>query len=283
MQRSDRAERGQHFRGSLILLMASLLLSSQAGAVVFSKMPCTPLFVAGPQGRPMPDAAVAVSLPNGIAATGIWLDPAGAQIYNYVVPSNQIIQFYMDDPGVYQVTVSSSGTTKNYYTICGYGINTPSPLISIDRTADVLLINTISPPTFSCPTDYPCQLEFDDEGGQWLLFDFVLPSYAVDFSELRLGIISGNVAICSILWEVGSCTYAAGALVCNVTLAPDAVSVAVTAPVAGKRYDVVFSSSVWTPVNWLPNRHVIVYVKRPTGDQCAGIEALQNARLELSR
>lgn len=263
----------------MYLIGLLLLLFASSANAVFTKVPCTPLFVAGPQGRPLPDSVVSVVNESGVAITTVYNDPAGATLYPFTIPSNQIIQFYVDQAGPYQVTVTAAGAIKTYYTICGFGVS--GRVLSIDRDAKTLDDSVAArEPTYTkSATGKPSTWTFLDD--QILTFDFIAPSYETSFSQLLISTrISVTMVSCQLTWVVNMCKYANEDAVCDVTAAANSTSTVLTVPATiGDRQD--FTVSSWSSFSYDPGDHIIVSITKQTGGCTNGI--LENVRLELNR
>ena len=268
-----------------MLLGAIALLLAQPALAVFSKVPCTPLFVAGPQGRPLPDSVVSVADENGLAVTGsIYNNPQGTSLYPFTIPPSQIIQFYVDLAGPYQVTVTASGSSKTYWTICGFG--STGRVLSIDRTANELndSLAGFEPIYTKSKNAKPDNWSFADS--QVLTFDFVTPSFITTFSSMTLGTVTPNSQPasydCNLAWTVNFCAYANGDAQCNVTAAANTAGVSLHMPlVQGIRTDFTFNAANWSSFQWSPGDHVVVSITKNAGGCELGV--LDNVRLELAK
>jgi len=266
-----------------MFLGAIALLLAQPALAVFSKVPCTPLFVAGPQGRPLPDSVVSVADENGLAVTGsIYNNPQGTSLYPFTIPPSQIIQFYVDLAGPYQVTVTASGSSKTYWTICGFG--STGRVLSIDRTANELNDSLVGfEPIYTKSTmANPDNWTFADS--QVLTFDFVTPSFVTSFSTMTLGTITPALAgstNCNLAWTVNFCSYANGDTQCDVPSAVNTGGVAGAVTTSAKRVDFTFNTSNWPLFIWNPGDHIIVSITKNAGGCVLGV--LDNVRLELAK
>lgn len=258
--------------------IALLFLSSVARA---APLPCSPVFIAGPQGRPLPGAVVSVvNTDSTPIASGVWANSAGTVVFNGQMPVDQILQVFIE-AGIYQATVTSSGVTKTYDIVCGDGLSSSVKRVSISRTAEVLL-NTIPPaPTLFClPTGEPCFLAFADGLDMSVLFDFVAPSFPTDFVNILLTVRAAVGG--TIVWSLDYCAYGEGDPVC----VPTGAHIQTFPMVAGMtvRSDLLVTSAQWS-VQWNPSDHVVIKATRKGTDglDTAGTPRLENIRMELTK
>jgi hypothetical protein len=271
----------------LVVILFALLVAAQASAV--ATVPCTPVFLAGDQGRPLPGAVVGVMTEAGIAVTGgIYNDPQGVSPYTFTLPPNQILQFFTDQAGRYQVLVSAAGMSKSYWTICGYG--STGRVLSIAREAKDLNPNMPTSALYAGSSTIGRPNAWDFEQGEALTFDFIVPSFTTTFSSLLLETMTpqtspGDLA-CPITWTVNFCKYANAGTTCDITATTNSISQTVTAPAtADTRLDVVFSSLNWPALVYSAGDHIIISITMspnasPTACQ---LGVLTHARLELNK
>lgn len=265
------------------ILLALLLLARCAQAqIVFTFPPCDPVFLAGPEGRPIPNATVQFTNPDGSLPTnGVWLNYTGTTPFDNRIPANQILQVFAD-AGIYRVQVSGAGITKSYYTRCSVGVGEGLRKVSVDRTPDLLLLNTSSPPTLDCPLNQHCTLAFDQ--GNIAIFDFVMPSFLLTLNNVLLTFQTAESTI-NIAWSFNWCVYNVGQVMCNPTTAGNKKIVIKTVNFGQDvRQDVLFTGAEWSTLGWVPNAHVVFALEREFGGDTGSFPAfMQNIRLEFDR
>lgn len=272
----------------LFLALVVWLTASVASAVTVDKYPCSPMFLADPQGRPLPLANVSVTDLNNVQQTVYLTTGGGGATTNPVVPPNQVLQFYVDIAGEYITTVVSSGTTKQYWVSCGLGFGDSVALVSIDRTADLLLLSTTNPPALGCPNNMPCNLQFAPDDDQFAIFDFVMPSgFALDFQSARLvwhrGVLAGSG---SVVWSLNWCVYIVGEIPCDPTLAVNEVKKTTTAGGSMIRVDTTWDVTLVAAGAWPEAAHVVVALTREGLDASDTLTVpveMENIQLEFLR
>lgn len=278
---------------TLLAILAWMVFHvSQLKALTISKYPCTPMFLAGPQGRPLPSTVTMVTDLNMVQQT-VYLDTLGnGATTNPIVPANtQVLQFYVDTPGEYITTVTSSGTTKQYWVTCGLGFGTGVGKVSIDRTADLLLYDTTSPPFgLGQITNRPWSGFFHSGENTFALYDFIMPAgfpltldrIQLSWHESLAGGHPGNIVV----WYVQWCVYAVGEDVCDI-MTGSPVSIATMGDSGMKRSDTVFPGASIAPAGaWPQNVHVLVAVGRnglDSRDNYGADAGLDNVQTEFSR
>lgn len=256
-----------------------------AGVAKASPLPCSPVFIAGPQGRPIPGAQVTVvNTDSTPIVTGVWANGSGTVPFNGQMPVSQILQVFIE-AGIYQATVTGSGVTKTYQITCGEGIGEGFKLVSIDRTAELLLVSTPqNPPQLTCPLDgTPCFLSYVLGVDSSSSFDFIAPTYPLTFDSFLLSWKTGPGEAGTTVWMVDWCTYKVGEVACfpngtNAVVFPSTENVAYT------RTDLLIPSSSWN-LHWNPSDHVVVRITRHGTDarDTVTFALLENVRLELTR
>lgn len=268
----------------LCVFLGAMLLYSGPVLADLAKAPCTPMFLAGPQGRPLPNATVSVTDSDGVAVTGgIYNDPNGASLFPFTVSSQQILQFYVDTPGEYQVSVSAAGANKTYWTICGYGLREDARIISIDRPAETLNDSITSPPN-SQPTYVPSTSGFPNT---WtfvpddvVTFDFIAPSFTTTFRSLLISMRSSISPACSVTWAVYMCRFADGNTTCDPLLGTTTTVSANIPMVALQRVDAEIDD--WDDFTYSPDDHITVAIKMSGASTCSN-GFLTNVRIEFDR
>lgn len=262
-------------------IIALLFLSSVAQA---SPLPCSPVFIAGPQGRPIPGAVVSVVNTNNTPiASGVWANTTGTVPFTGQMPTNQILQVFIE-PGIYQATVSGSGVTKTYDIICGDGFGSSVRTISISRSAELLLNTMPNAPILDCSaTGTPCLQIFSGGVDSPVTFDWVAPSYPVTFESILVTWHTADVPVGMAVWRLDWCTYAEGDLNC-VPSGAHAVDVTSVATAGHRRVDMLVLPVQW-PLAWNANDHVVVSIERHGSDtrDTLAIVAIENVRMEMLR
>lgn len=263
-----------------------IALARLASATTY--FPCSPVLLANPQGRPLANATVSILNTDGTDPGPIKLNAAGSQQFMNVLPANQILQVFMN-PGIYSVQVSGEGITKLYTIVCGTGYGASVGKVSVDRTADLVNINTSKPPmTTSQPQDEPFLVIFGNGEDTYGTIDFMMPkSFGLTLNRVQLSwrdVIS-SVSNTSAVWSVAWCVYDTGQPVCDIA---SAVPTLIASPLSPqmKRVDAVFLGDLGTTGVWTPNTHVLMAVGRKGTDPRDTFNSavgLENIQLEFDR
>lgn len=262
----------------------TLALLLFAGVAKASPLPCSPVFIAGPQGRPLPGAVVSVvNTDNTPIASGVWANSAGTVVFNGQMPVDQILQVFIE-AGIYQATVTSSGVTKTYDITCTAGLSEGVRLISISRTAELLLNTQTNAPTLFCSAlGVPCMQLFQQGLDQPVTFDFVAPTFPLTMQTFLVTWRADDIPQGTAVWRLDWCTYVQGDDSCVPTGA-HAVDVTSVAPAGHRRVDMLVLPTTW-PLAWNPNDHVVIEITRHGSSlqDTLGIVGLENVRMEMVR
>ena len=269
----------------LLSLALSIFIAHIAQA---SPLPCSPVFLAGPQGRPIPGAAATFKTLAGAPVSEVWTNAAGTTAFTGAVPVSQILQVYIE-PGIYIATVSGSGITKEYQIVCTDGFGSGLKMVSFDRTADLLLLTTGSPPQLECSPNKPCNLDYDPDQDQVAIFDFILPSaYPLTVETLQLSwhspVTFGSPG--DVVWDINWCLYNVGDAPCDPTLGGHSVTKTSRAATPGIRVDVSWSADELDASTWVPNAHVVMAITRTAAavaDTLPLPVGLENIQIEFLR
>lgn len=272
------------------ILLILLMFVGTAQAATF--YPCSPVFIAGPQGRPIPNAVVSVvNLDGSPIANGVWLNSSGTQPFINLLPADQVLQVFAD-PGIYRTDMSGAGLTKTYEIVCGTGVGSSFNTISIDRTADLLLLTTALPPTKGCVDNYPCLLTYLPVVQQFATYDFRMPaSFPLTFKTLTIQWAGAGVvqAGARVVWVVDWCVFKTGEIMCDPSLGGHTVTKASTVAGAFEMVDATFTTTDIPAASWVASDHVVVMIKRDGADPREGVPSaflaaeLLNVQMEFSR
>lgn len=260
-----------------------LLFTLPASAATFNKYPCTAIPIMNEQGRPVPNAVVAVQDSSTGVAVSVFQDPEGTIPFNLKVPPSTILQFYAD-PGIYEVNVGAAGITRVFFTVCGAGVPSSTRLISIDRTADTYRFNTSAPAEFDCATtDKVCVVHFSSTSDEGMVDDFLMPSFPAEFVSMKIGWLSPSGSTGKrTVWQFEWCAYANGAAECSVSNAQTFTS---TSTGDSRRVDVDITDA-GSNINWNPNEHIKYRIRRMATNANDDLDAdadFQNFRVEFER
>jgi len=95
----------------IILFAVVCLVAVPSWGTTYS--PASPFTAVNSQGRPLVGGTVSVTNSVGVPVT-VYADTMGASLYSGVVPATGVVQFF-GTSGIYIVTISSQGTTRQYY------------------------------------------------------------------------------------------------------------------------------------------------------------------------
>lgn len=237
--------------------------------------PCSPVFIAGPQGRPIPNNTVIVADSNNNQLT-VYNDADGVAPFMNVLPANQILQVFYT-PGVFRVTVSGDGLTKQYQIVCGEGLGFSAKMLSVDRTADVMIDGPAVIAPLTCPPNASCYRTFGVDVESSTHFDFILPSFNTTISTILLSWFAPS-GTGQVVWRLDYCAYAVGENRCSPT-GNNVVLVSSGALNPSQRTD----ASVTPQWTWTAGQHIVVQVTRLVSGTLLGNANLENVRLELFR
>lgn len=265
-------------RRFLVLVTALVALGARAGA---ARVPCSPILIADPQGRPIPNAIFTVHTTAGVQVTNVYASATGTTLLT-VIPPNQILQFWLDDPGVYQVDLSGLGLAKAFYTICGEGFGGTDKLISIDRNAENMLLypqtNPALQPQLTCNDGKACKIDFLQQTVSCVQIDWINPSFPLTFSTFTASYLPAFTTAAA-RWFTKDCAYKVGEAPCDVWGAGTTTTATTTNPVVAVRTDLnVALVPTWTALD-----HVLLLLCYDgTGEQWPA-PSLENIRVEFSR
>lgn len=268
-----------------LLALLVLVVARLAQAAPF--FPCNPVLIAGPQGRPIPNATVqVVNLDGSPLVNGVWLNSMGTQQFLGLLPPDQVLQVFAD-PGIYRTDISGAGLTKSYEVVCGGGFGSLGN-ISIDRTADLLLRTTDSPPNgFGCVNNLPCTTAFDPDVLQFVVFDFVMPShFPLTFLSALLTWHTYLAGPGDVVWSLNWCTYGTGQAPCDPSNGTHKQTKTSTALSLMERVDVVWDASLVGAGAWAVGTHVVVAISREAENPADTLQTdagLENIQLEFAR
>lgn len=270
---------------SLLFVLAATVARAE---VTLIKLPCDPVLLVGPEGRLIPNANVSITNLDGSQIVGgVWSNYGKTIAFDGRIPASEILQVFID-PGVYNVSLSGAGLTKTYIIRCGGGFGEGVRTISIDRTADVILINTSSPPFLACVTGNPCRLEFGADDTEFAMIDFILPSYPVILTSVLFswsGSPPGHTGERA-RWTLNWCKYVVGEPPCDPTGSIHPFSVLSTMTTSFARVDVLINTIVWDTALWAPDDHIVMSIAREGDagdDTLLGFGMLENIRLEFTK
>lgn len=258
-----------------LLTLVVLLLALRAEA----RVPCSPVLIADPQGRPIPNAVFTVSTMAGVHVD-VFVNATDSTFLT-AIPPNQMLQFWATDPGIYLVNMSGSGVVKVYYAVCGEGYGAAQKLVAVDRNAEnMLFYSTVNPPvvpSLVCNNGAPCAIQFTQQSISCVQIDWIMPSFALTFGSYNVSYIpvQANVAT---NWFVKDCVYKVGESPCDIW-AGNLTNVADPTPQVGKRND--FTVPVVS--TWAPLDHVVTITCYDGSNDQWPAPSLENIRIEFSR
>lgn len=264
---------------ALLLVLAS---RAECQIIQFTKLPCDPVFIAGNQGRPLPQSVVTVvSTLTGLPVT-VFGDPLGTA-FNGTVPPSQILQVFTSDAGTYSVLVTSSGTVKQYYIHCGQ-FTAGAQLVSVDYLADQLV-----PAAADCSTeDVPCVVNYPKGDVVRENVFLLMPSFPTSLSSATWVWRVQSDAGGQVVWQLDWCKDQPGDPVCILTHTETFVSfgrVIGGGPFTRVDLTVPVSSFSLNP-GWSPNDGVSMGLTRGITDGRDNLQDtafLEHFRLEFSR
>jgi len=267
------------------ILLILLLIAGPAGALTY--VPCDPVTIVGTQGRPIPNATVAITTTAGVPATSLFWDAAGSMVYDNTVPTSGVLQVFTN-PGTYIFTVQGQGLMRRYYARCGVGLGEGVKTVSISRTAEMYVLEGSA--ALTCPaTSTPCYVTLTHDHlptQDGIRYSFVMPSYSLTFSSLLISYVSihpNSPVGAKVRWYVDWCTYDESDIPCS----PDGTNLQkFTDPSTGEnnRSDTSLDSTSFS-TTWEANDVVVLKLYPAFQDAINEVEhiRLYDTRLEFLR